>query len=1308
MMPASKHGDPQMGVDVHLCTVPPGVPAPLPTPHTSIVFDPFDYVPILGATVTVCGMKRATAGTGATTIHIPPGFPFAPKLPDKDDELFMGSSTVVADGDPFSYVAVPVLGCQIAGMISPPRPKKKGSPKAMVLPTSVNLAIPTNVVVGGAPTISLMGMAMKGAFSALGKFAKSGLFKRMRQKMFKNMNPGFLKCKVLRAEPVNILNGSVSVEQQDFTLPGRIPIEWNRTYSSNNKQQGLCGYGWETPADIRLEIEQTDGTVSLIHPSMGPLIFEKAPREQGKEFSELELMDGALLSDEGDEFTVQTKEDRIYRFQKSRKQINPAGNTEYAISSIYDLCGNYLQYEYSGNRLSAINESAGRRIELVSENDRIIEVALWVPDVDKRHVFCRYEYDQTGDLVAVYDALDNPYTFEYDHHHMVRHTDRNGLSFYYEFEQGPENDWRVFHSWGDGGLYNYQFEYFDELNERRITDSLGHVSTVILNEAGLPICEIDPLDGMTQFEYDDAGRTTAVVDPDQHKIEFTYDKCGNLIELIRPDGLSIFNVYNENNELLKSIDPRGNEWQQNWDSFGLLCWQETPVGGVTKYFYNNSGDLVQVIDPLGNSTDFIFDSYGNPVKVINALNSITQYKTDILGNVIAVVDPIGAVTRYFYDKKARLIERTDPNAQSISARYDAEDNPIEYCDEAGHVTTLCYFGIGQVSKRLNADGTYVQYQYDTEENLIRIKNECGQICKISYDPLGNVIGEVDYWGSRRSYLRNAVGNLISSIDSLGHKTDYELDQLGRIITKIYFNGMREKFEYDENSNLVTTENENIRIERIFDANNQLLVEKQGDFSVLNEYDLIGNRVRRVSPKGNEVIYKFDKIGNAIEIKINHGEPIRIARDCRGLVVHESLSHKVNREFQYDSVGNMINQNLQVGDQTLVSRNYQYDVANNLLKKNDSNKGEISFQYDSMGRIVEQFNPENNLQKFFRTLTGDLLQPVDVPETKNKTNDRLGQYKGTIYHFDKLGNLIERNSNEEKRTTFKWGCNNYLVEANSNGNSTNMGYDPQARRIFKETNGVLTQFIWDGNFLLSETSEDNGFREYIFYPGSFEPLAIIEADKTIFYYQNDVIGLPHEICDTNGEIVWSATYQAHGCVDSLIIDKLRNPIRLRGQYYDDEIELCYSRYRFYDPNLGSFVSQDPLGLVAGLNPYQYAPNVWVWSDPFGLACKNTPGTGVVYLRTNPKTGKKYVGKSKSKEAFKKRKKAHDRKLKKTTKDPNAEYEFELLEDGIDGVNDPKALSKVEEDWIRCGDGPGALENKRFEMADHNYPGDIPKP
>src|SRR5262245_14616636 len=127
MMPAAKHGDPQLGIDIHMCAVPPSpTGVPLPTPHISIVFDPFDYIPVIGATVTVCGMKRATAGTNGMVIHIPPGFPIlpTPKPIEKDDELFMGSSTVVADGDPMSHIALPVLACQIAGMASIPRLRK--------------------------------------------------------------------------------------------------------------------------------------------------------------------------------------------------------------------------------------------------------------------------------------------------------------------------------------------------------------------------------------------------------------------------------------------------------------------------------------------------------------------------------------------------------------------------------------------------------------------------------------------------------------------------------------------------------------------------------------------------------------------------------------------------------------------------------------------------------------------------------------------------------------------------------------------------------------------------------------------------------------------------------------------------------------------------------------------------------------------------------------------------------------------------------------------------------------------------------
>ena len=73
--------------------------------------------------------------------HIPLGGVFV-KPPANEGEMFMGSSTVLAEGEPFTFMSCQVLTCHDIGMIPPPRPKKKGGTKTMVLPTSIVLPIP--------------------------------------------------------------------------------------------------------------------------------------------------------------------------------------------------------------------------------------------------------------------------------------------------------------------------------------------------------------------------------------------------------------------------------------------------------------------------------------------------------------------------------------------------------------------------------------------------------------------------------------------------------------------------------------------------------------------------------------------------------------------------------------------------------------------------------------------------------------------------------------------------------------------------------------------------------------------------------------------------------------------------------------------------------------------------------------------------------------------------------------------------------------------------------------------------------------
>jgi len=76
----------------------------------------------------------------------------------------------------------------------------------------------------------------------------------------------------------------------------------------------------------------------------------------------------------------------------------------------------------------------------------------------------------------------------------------------------------------------------------------------------------------------------------------------------------------------------------------------------------------------------------------------------------------------------------------------------------------------------------------------------------------------------------------------------------------------------------------------------------------------------------------------------------------------------------------------------------------------------------------------------------------------------------------------------------------------------------------------------------------------------------------------------------------------------LFDEYFIPYRFAGQYADEELsgDIYYNRFRYYDPQLGQYITQDPIGLEGG-NPTLYGyvgdPNTWI--DPFGLAAKCEP-------------------------------------------------------------------------------------------------------
>ena len=1244
MMPVAKHGDMQMGVDIHLCIVPPGVPVPLPTPHMSVVFDPFDYIPFIGATVTVCGMKRATAGTAGIAIHIPPGFPFA-KPPDKDDELFMGSSTVDADGDPMSHIAHPVLSCQVAGMLAPFRIRKKGGPRICVLPTVFNLAIPTNVFIGGPPTISLMGLATKGLMAGLGKLAKSKLagklakkFKKARKKLANALGikkPGFLRCTILRAEPVNLLDGSVVVEQEDFSLPGHLPIAWTRSYSSGQTDHaGVLGPGWQTLADTNLELDAETGEVTIHSMDGGSLFFDHLPPGSGTENAVTELMDGSRLEDLGDTLQLTTSADRIYTFAKADAWRSPSGDGYIPISRIADRCGNTWRFEYRDYLPVAIYESSGRKLVLdyAEGMPRLASVTLVDPHSSSEHSLVRYNYDELVRLREVIDPLDAAYCFEYGsddtRYHMLRHTDRNGLAFHYAFEPRPDDEQRVIHAWGDQGLYDYRFAYLDELRERRITDSLGNTAVVKLDENDLPISEIDPLGGMTAYTYDDAGRTTSVTDPAGRRTAYTYDESGNMLALERPDGASLGASFNALSKPVSITDPNGTTWQQEWDERGLLAGQTSPLGHASRFEYDAHGQLVAVTNPRGATTRLAFDAIGNLTGLQDALGAATSFSHDALGNVIARTDALGRQTRYQYDAKSRLAAVHLPSGRTIQCGYDAEDNLTRYTDENGATTTLEYFGQGELARRIQPDGHVVEYLYDTEEQLIGVRNQRGETYRLHRDALGRVVEEVDYWGQSRRYAYDSGGNLSASLDPLGQRIDYRTDPLGRITSKLLplpdgamENAPRptETFAYDANGNLVATANAQVKVTREFDAEGRLTGETQAQatgerFALANAYDAAGNRIKRETTNStgtsHTVEFSFDQLDQLSEARLDGGAPIRLTHDALGQLTGEELAPGLKREFAYNADGLLTAQRTSAGGQLLFATGYSYDKAGNLTRREDSQFGLDQYIYDPLGRIVSHTDPQGKLQRFFSDPAGDRLVTQvhgagSVAAEPGKGDDwhRIGQHEGTHYRFDRAGNLTHRKEVDGALTTLNWDANQRLIASartkpGGQPETTTYAYDPLGRRLYKETSGQKTWFGWDGDALAQDVI-DGGAREFIYRPESFEPLAMLGPADSGLLYINDPNGCPTRLIDVQGQVQWAASYAAWGGVTKLHEERVDNPIRLQGQYADCETGLHYNRNRYFEPRIGAFVSQDPLGLTAGENIFAYANNILAWSDPLGL-------------------------------------------------------------------------------------------------------------
>ncbi|MGU3310161.1 RHS repeat domain-containing protein, partial [Pseudomonas sp. M5A4_2d] len=425
---------------------------------------------------------------------------------------------------------------------------------------------------------------------------------------------------------------------------------------------------------------------------------------------------------------------------------------------------------------------------------------------------------------------------------------------------------------------------------------------------------------------------------------------------------------------------------------------------------------------------------------------------------------------------------------------------------------------------------------------------------------------------------------------------------GRLVRKTLPDGNLVDYAYDRQGNLLSVDDGHWALAYEYDPQNRLTAEHQGWGTLRYGYDACGQLQNLRLPDNNRLIFSHKKGGHLDTVQLNGS--VLTTHTFEAGREHQRVQGKLLNSYQYDDQGRLFNHGM-CNIEGVYRRQYDYDKSGNLTRLFDTRKGQHDYHYDPLARLTRADHSQDVQERFGHDPAGNLLMQ-DRPGPDIVAGNRLMIQGDHHYDYDAFGNLIRqrRGKGHQLITEYRYDCQHRLISITKpNGQTASYRYDPFGRRISKTVDGITTDFFWQGDKLIAEHHADR-HRSYIYEPDSFRPLALLEGfgpkETQPYHYQLDHLGTSQELTAPDGEIVWSAHYRAYGEIARLDISKIDNPLRFQGQYFDPESGLHYNRHRYYNPDIGRYLTPDPVKLAGGINTYQYVPNPTGWVDPLGLS------------------------------------------------------------------------------------------------------------
>ena len=713
-------------------------------------------------------------------------------------------------------------------------------------------------------------------------------------------------------------------------------------------------------------------------------------------------------------------------------------------------------------------------------------------------------------------------------------------------------------------------------------DLNGQVTTQAYDDYGRPTVTSYPDNQQKTIQYAIDLKTTTVT-AGGRTVSSTLDTFGRTILVDYPEGEEDTKTdYTALGAVSKIYKKQSGNWVQKksyeYDSKMRMIQSISADFGTTVYAYDDLANTVTVTDPKGRSVKKTANELGQTTDATGVDNTTVHSDYDAFGNLLKLTDPRNLVRQTDYDAYGRVTAAYHPSA---SGATPVKQNIPMYTN--GAITQSQTFG---------ADGqafhTYA-FTYDTEGRLTQTSVGGVAVETLTYDESGH---------------GGSAGRLTTAENKAdGVKTRYDYDSFGRPIK--------------ETTTLATLSNKTYTIQTQYHpVNGNVSATLFPDGKAISYgYDAT-QRVNAISYDSKSIAgYSYNPNGTVKQITYGNGFTIQYSYTKEVLLTEILYKDKTGAQqfkqtYSYDELGNLQSTwhsdygNYSPGG---ITRKYAYDVKDELTSVAINDAPTYTHSYDANGNPIRFETPNN------KGLSGNNIT-VDFNADKITEKRQIDGSK-TQFEYDAEGNMTRKqrfaaNGNPEKDIRYSYNYQGQLQESKDSTITTGTyRYNHKRQRVYSDmrmgtsTGDGIKWYYWDaGGRNIGEGHQRYGdYTVRYIYSGN-EKIAMarpkdldnMAAGEEILYFINNAQGTPVMVVNEAGTVESRINMDEWG---NLGDNTDKSEVNLTGKKLDPSTNLYYFNQRYYDPEIGRFLTPDPAGQA--LNPYLYCGNSpLAYIDPDG--------------------------------------------------------------------------------------------------------------